>query len=92
MSDIGLNLTSLYLALVFAALGPPIALLLSRQHRPFWPRYAAANLGGPILASFAGFMADRIVRDDEIGFLALIVSAILQAPIALWMLMFGRRS
>lgn len=92
MSSIGLDLTALYLALVFGALAPPIALLLSRQHRPFWPRYAAANLGGPILASFAGFMADRAVPDDEIAFLALIFSLVVQAPIALWMLLLGRRS
>ena len=91
MSDIAIDLSALYYVTAFAVLGPAIAFWLARTQRLFWPRFFATTLGGPLLATLAGAVADALVPDDEIALLSLIAAACIQAPIALALLLFGRR-
>lgn len=92
MSDIGLDLSALYHAIAYGLLGPAIAFFLARLRPPFWPRFFAATVGGPLLATIAGAIADHLKVDDEIATLSLIAAACVQAPISLALLLFGRRN
>ena len=92
MSDIALDLSSLYYVMAFGPLAPVVAFFLARLRPPFWPRFLAATLGGPLLAFAAGTIADALKPDDEIAFLSLMAAGCIQAPISLAILLFGRRS
>ena len=92
MSDIGLDLSALYYAVAFGLLGPAIAFRLARLRPLFWPRFFATTLGGPLLATLAGAVADTIKPDDEIAFLSLTLAGLVQLPISLAVFLFGRRN
>ena len=92
MSDIALDLSSLYYIMAFGVLGPVIAFWFALLRPRFWPRFIASTLGGPPLAFIAGAIADHFVPDDEIAFLSLMLAGLVQLPISLGLIILGRRS
>lgn len=93
MGDLDVNVSGTNLAALAGLLGPVlVALLVNRSWIGRWLALALATLGGPLLASALGMLADFVVEDDDLTSLAFTFSLGPQAFVTLLMLFFGRKA